>query len=329
MKILIVLKAIIPVHLYGGIERVIWDLGKELVQLGHQVTYLVKRGSYCDFAEVIPIDESIDIIDQILENVDIVHFHFIPSILDKIKKPYLITVHENIITADNFDQNSVFVSKNHAERYGSTSFVYNGLDWDNYIKPDFSKDRTYFHFLGKAAWRVKNVEGAIQVIKKTRAEKLKVLGGVRFNVKMGLRFTFSPRVSFYGMVGGSEKEQLLNSSKGLIFPVRWHEPFGLAIIESLYFGCPVFGTPYGALPEIVKEEFGVLSNNAFELATAIENSDSFNPKLCHEYALTTFNSKNMALAYFEKYQRILSGEKLNKISPKLKEMPKEKFLEWK
>ena len=329
MKILIVHKAIIPVHLYGGIERVIWDLGKELVRLGHKVTYLVKQGSQCDFAEIISIDESQEIIDQIPENIDLSHFHFVPPNLDKIKKPYLITIHENIITTNSFDLNSVFVSKNHAERHGSSSFVYNGLDWENYIKPDFTRERAYFHFLGKAAWRVKNVKGAIQVIKRTQSEKLRVLGGIRFNVKMGLRFTFSPRVSFYGMVGGKEKEELLNGSKGLIFPVRWPEPFGLAIIESLYFGCPIFGTPYGALPEIVGNKFGVLSNSAAELTAAVQNSDKFSPKLCHEYALSHFNSKKMALSYLEKYEKVLSGEKLNEIAPKLRNKSNEKFLEWK
>lgn len=329
MRILIVHRAIIPVYLYGGIERVIWDLGKELVRLGHEVLYLIKTGSHCDFAKVIAIDENIEITNQIPENVDLVHFHFVPPNLEKMKGPYLITIHENIITTNPFDLNSVFVSSNHAERYGSTSFVYNGLNWDNYSKPDFTRERNYFHFLGKAAWRVKNVKGAIQVIKKTKSERLKVLGGIRFNVKMGLRFTFSPRVSFYGMVGGREKEELLNGSKGLIFPVRWHEPFGLAIVESLYFGCPVFGTPYGALPEIVGEDFGILSNSANKLVSAVENTDKFSPKLCHEYALSTFNSKKMALTYIEKYQKILSGEKLNKIAPKLRDISDEKFLEWK
>ena len=53
---------------------------------------------------------------------------------------------------------------------------------------------------------------------------------------------------------------LLNASRGLIFPVRWHEPFGLAVIESLYFGCPVFATPYGALPELVQEVLDKLAD---------------------------------------------------------------------
>jgi hypothetical protein len=43
--------------------------------------------------------------------------------------------------------------------------VHNGLDWDNYEKPDLKKERTYYHYLANAAWRVKNVKGAIDIIK--------------------------------------------------------------------------------------------------------------------------------------------------------------------
>jgi glycosyltransferase involved in cell wall biosynthesis len=329
MKILIVNDTLIPVKLYGGTERVIWYLGKELVKLGHEVTYLVKQGSTCDFAKIIHIDENNDIINQIPNDIHFVHFNFAPVNLHNLKKPYLITIHGNTNDLNMFDLNAVFVSSNHASRYGSSSFVHNGLDWDEYTKPNLSQERKYFHFLGKAAWRVKNVKGAIEVIKNTKAEHLKVLGGTRFNIKMGLRFTFSPRISFSGMVGGSEKDMLLNGSKGLIFPVRWHEPFGLAIIESLYYGCPVFGTPYGSIPEIVKSDFGYCSNEIEKLTNAIENYHLYNPKHCHEYALTEFSSKKMALAYLEKYERILSNETLNAVAPQLKELQTQKFLEWK
>ncbi|MDV7394687.1 hypothetical protein RZS08_25105, partial [Arthrospira platensis SPKY1] len=48
----------IPVLNYGGIERVIWGLGFALCELGHQVTFIVKKGSSCSFAEVIHYDET-------------------------------------------------------------------------------------------------------------------------------------------------------------------------------------------------------------------------------------------------------------------------------
>lgn len=328
MRILIVDNGVIPVRLYGGTERVVWALGKELNQLGHQVTFLVGEGSSCNFARVIHIDRTKEITEQIPEEVDIIHFNFQPKNLEKVNKPYIITVHGNISEPIPLDRNAVFVSKNHAERYNSTSYVYNGLNWDDYTKPDLSIKKEYFHFLGKAAWKVKNVKGAIETIKKTKKESLHILGGVRFNFKMGMRFTFSPRIQFHGMVGGSKKDQLIQKSKGLVFPIRWHEPFGLAITESLYYGCPVFATPYGSLSELVTQEVGFLSNKSAELADAIENVDTYCNKTCHEYARDIFNSKVMTQAYLKKYEQVLSGNSLNEKNPQLVKIQQEKYLDW-
>lgn len=328
MKILIVNTGIIPVHLYGGTERVIWGLGKELVHLGHDVSFLVKQGSYCDFATVIPIDNNKSLIEQITDAYDVIHFNFHPKNVERINIPYVITQHGNSNSLNELDRNTIFVSENHALRYNSDSYVYNGLDWSEYSIPELKNKRNYFHFLGNAAWRVKNVSGAIEVIKKTKTERLKVLGGVRFNFNMGIRFTFSSKVSFVGMVGGNEKDQLLNGSKGLIFPVKWHEPFGLAIIESLYYGCPVFGTPYGSLPELVKEDVGFLSNRSVDLAEAISNVDNYSRETCHEYAKNEFNSQRMATQYLRKYDMVISGKSLNTNPPKLSQIQEEKWLKW-
>ena len=327
MNILIVNPGIIPAIKYGGTEKVIWYLGKELTKMGHQVTFLVARGSHCDFASVAFFDDQKTISGQIPPDTDIVHLTFNPS--EPIEKPCIITIHGNCNDFREFDLNSVFVSKNHANRYGSESFIHNGLDWDDYGRPDLLNKRNYFHFLGKAAWRVKNVEGAIEIINATKQERFKVLGGNRLNFKMGFRFTVSSRIDFCGMVGGVKKNLLLQGSKGLVFPVRWNEPFGLALIESLYFGCPVFGTPYGSLPEIVTDEFGVLSNSSEILSKEIEQADRFSRQRCHEYARDLFNSKKMAELYFEKYLIVLNGKKLNGFPPKLITKQTEKLLDWK
>lgn len=328
MRILIVYEGKIPVQLYGGIERVIWGLGKELVQLGHSVSYLVKSGSYCDFAKVIFIEQNKTITEQIDDSYDVIHFHFTPPDISKLNKPYIVTVHGNSNNFVELDCNSVFVSENHAHRYNSESYVHNGLDWNEYPKPELQNLRTYFHFLGNASWRVKNVAGAIKIIKKTRSERLMVLGGVRFNFNMGIRFTLSPRIRFAGMVGGSEKYKLLNGSKGLIFPVKWHEPFGLALIESLYFGCPVFGTPYGSLPEIITKEVGYLSTRSDDIAEEIMNSNNYSAIRCHEYAAEKFNSNRMTLEYLKKYEEVMSGKSLNLRAPKLIKIQEQKWLDW-
>ena len=316
MNIVIIHNSKIPAEEYGGIERVIWYLGAELAKMGHKITFLVKPGSECTFANLKILNPSISINKQIPVNTDFVHFHFNPN--EMIDLPHLITVHGNLPSETLFFPNTNFVSKNHALRYGANAFVYNGLDWDDYGKPDFIGKGNYVHFLGKAAWRVKNVRGAINIAHHNKTE-IKILGGTRFNLKMGFRFTTSKWASFYGMVGGKEKLDLLKHSKALIFPVLWHEPFGLAIIESLYFGCPVMGTKYGSLPELITEGVGFLSNSVQELIAEFKNMGDISPKICHEYAADNFNSKIMTKNYLSLYEKILNGEKINSSTPQFVE----------
>ena len=118
--------------------------------------------------------------------------------------------------------------------------------------------------------------------------------------KTGIRDTWSPRIHFHGMVDDAKKRTVILRSKGLVFPVTWHEPFGLAITESLYMGAPVFGTPYGSLPELVPPEVGFLTNSEPEMAERMKSANSFSPRTCHEYARDMFNSGVMAEAYLKK-----------------------------
>ncbi|NMH28388.1 glycosyltransferase family 4 protein [Flavobacterium sp. SE-s28] len=295
------LKTRIPSLLYGGTERVMWYLGNELVKMGHSVTFLANEGSSCDFAKVLIYDPGLALEDQIPADTDIVHVND-DYFTEDISKPFIVTIHGNPET-ETPPKNAVFVSKNHAERYASDSYVYNGLDWNAYQKPNLESQRSYFHFLGNAAWKVKNVKGAISIISKSKTEKLYVMGGTRWHPNT---FTFSNKISFLGMVDDVKKAQVMNHSKGLLFPVTWNEPFGLAIIESLFYGCPVFGSTYGSLPELVREDVGLLSNSEEELSRAILNADSFSKSRCNEYVVEAFNSRKMALAYLEKYEAVLN-----------------------
>lgn len=325
MHVLIVYKGLIPVYKYGGTGRDIWYEGRELLKLGHKVTYLVGAGSSCDFANVIYCNPVEPLEKQIPYDVDIVHFHFNPE--EHINKPYMVTIHGNGLKNELFDINTVFVSRDHARRHGSDAFVYNGMDWDDYGEVDLKSRCDYFHFLGNAAWRVKNLKGAINVVTYA-GEKLMVLGGTRLNFRMGFRFTTNRNVKFAGFVGGKKKFKLLRYSKGLVFPVLWNEPMGLAIIESLYYGSPVFGTPYGSLPELIPADVGFLSNSATALSNALLNVDDFSRKRCHQYAVETFNSRKMTEKYLVLFEKILNGEKLNPQRPQTIELSTEKLLPW-
>ncbi len=319
MNIAIAVVQRIPVITYGGTERVVWCLGRELKRLGHNVKFLAPESSERYFAPIIRLDAAAPLAPQIPEGTEFVHFFF-DFEPQEIPVPYMITVEGNSVTYPN--ANMAFVSRDHARRHGSECYVYNGLDWDDYGPADLERPREYYHFLAKAAWRVKNLRGAIRTASKVRGgNRLVVMGGTRLNVKMGFRFTASPKVSFRGMVGQDEKARVMNRSKGLLFPVRWHEPFGLAIVESMWYGCPVFATPYGSLPELVPDDTGFLSADSGELARAMTDA-AFSPARCHEYARDLFNSRTMAERYLEKYETVSNGRTLNAVPPRRCELEK-------
>ncbi|MCF8332317.1 MAG: glycosyltransferase [Bacteroidales bacterium] len=296
--------SIIPVFKYGGTQRDIYAQGKELAKLGHKVSYLVKKGSNCPFGEIIAYDPQKTLDEQIPIDTDIVHFHDRPD--ETIKKPYIVTVHGNGKPGETYDINAVFVSKNHAYRHNSKRYVYNGLDFDLLGKPNLDHPRKHLLFLAKASRKIKNLKGSIEITKKA-GKKLAVVGGKKLNI--------DPQIKYYGMLGGEEKNRMIQNSEALLFPVLWHEPLGLAILESLYFGCPVFGTPFGSLPELISSELGFISNSKSELTEAIKNSGSYDPVKCHQFVADNFSARKMTENYLQLFEEVLNGHDLNPVQP--------------
>jgi glycosyltransferase involved in cell wall biosynthesis len=311
MHVAIAFDRIVPAHGYGGMERIAWWLGKALARLGHAVTLVVPPGSRSDFARVAAYDQARPIVDQIPRDVDLVHDFLLRT---DYPVPAVTTLHGNTAPGTVLPRNTVFISHNQALRHGGTVVVHNGIDPEEYGPVDWAAPRSKLLFLAKASWRVKNVQGAIRIAHGA-GRRLVVAGGHRISLNMGFRVTLDPRVRFLGMVGGEDKHRLLNRSAALLFPVRWHEPFGIAILESLYFGLPVFGTTYGSLPELITPEVGTLANSESALVEAVKGLERFDGRRCHEYVLETFSADLMALRYLELYRRVLDGEALHDEAP--------------
>ncbi len=307
MRVVIVAGSILPALHYGGTERVLWWLGRKLSQLGHEVTFLSAPGSRSDFANVQVFDPKRPLSGQ-LPPCDVVHLNGAWS--EAPSQAHVLTLHGNMNVGDRLLPNTVFVSGDHARRHGGEVFVHHGLDVDAHPPPRLDAKKDHLIFLGKAAWRVKNVRGAIRITKRAR-RKLVVAGGYRFNRNMGLRITLDRHVSFMGMVDDERKRRLLSESRALINPVLWDEPFGLAMIEALYHGNPVIGTPFGSLPELVQPDVGFLSESESELTDAVRNLEVFHPSRCHEYVCDAFNSTRMTQDYVRLYERVVAGESLH------------------
>lgn len=316
MKILHILltRMPLPPPKYGGTERVLWALGLAQSDMGHQVRYLLKANAN-HRPDVQVYDEHKSFDEQIGNWADIVHFHW--PYEGELNTPFVCTEHSNCEIEKEFAINTIYLSSKHAENNHATCYVHNGLYWASYGEPNFSP-KNYVHFLAKASWRVKNLQGAVRIAKQAHIP-LHVLGGHRLNIRRNPYCYLSPNIRFHGMVGGEQKNQLIANSKGLIFPVLWHEPFGLAVIESLYLGCPVFATPFGSLPDIISQDnLGVLSDQYAVLAQAVEHIDRFDRRACHEHAKQYFSHTAMAKAYQQCYEKVLAGETLNPTPPRSK-----------
>lgn len=323
MKILFEHPEKVPVKNYGGTERILIWLMKELTKLGHKV-YLIGHPE-SDVSNIgvtlIPKPRGIkDFRSYIPKDVDIIHLFTDPKY--EFDRPLIATLHGNGQIGERFHKNTVFLSKKHAANHNSDVFVYNGIDLDEYPfnrKKNLSWEN--FLFLAKASWKVKNLNHCLLACKSLK-KHLHVAGGTRIN--------FSPYIHYYGLVNQKKKLDLFEKCDALLWPVRWHEPFGIAVIEAMAMGLPVVSSKYGSLPELITPEVGILCENLSEFKEAIaKESKKFDPIILHHYVAEKFTSKIMAENYLKLYEKVLKNGWLNSETPRYlsKEDP-QKLLEF-
>ncbi|MBY0369302.1 glycosyltransferase [bacterium] len=303
MRVVLIHEAQLPVTAYGGTERVVWWLSKGLSEQGLEVTLAALPGTQCEWAEVVYPDFRRPLEPQ-LPGYDVYQYFNTPEF--RPERPYAVNIGGNGRPGERFLPNTVFVSQDHARRHGAECFVHNGLDPSEYVFQE-RKNRSLL-FLAKASWKVKNVTGAQRIARSARWP-LEVVGGERWLLK-NWRGT-----QWLGMLGGRPKAEAIARNAGLLFPVLWNEPFGLAVVEALVSGTPVLATPWGSLKELVPAQVGRLCASEREFREAVANLGDFKAKDCRDWALAHFTYTQMAAGYRKLYERVLQGVALNSREP--------------
>lgn len=291
----------LPVEGYGGAQRVVVALVRALAALGHRVTLLAQPGTRVpEASRVVAVppkilkDSGADLTPLIPDGADILHAHF-PLKKGPRSLPFVQTLHSNLKPGSPVPPNTIFLSRDHARRHGSTAFVYNGLDPAEFI---FRRRKEQWDlFLGKLH-SAKGYHWAVEAAKRT---------GRRLIVAGGWRPSFAGAIKYVGEVDGKRKRVLLARARCLWMPVLWDEPFGLTTIEAFFSGTPVLGTRRGALPEIVTPEVGALADTLDELIEAGETIAQREPAACRARADRYFTHLQMAEEYVRIYQSVLSG----------------------
>lgn len=298
MHVALFYHGLVPVDGYGGTERVVVWLARGLAELGHRVTLIAGRGSRVPEATVIGVDpiaaagHDFDVRPLLPRGVDVLHAH---RPLPPAEVPTLWTLHGNEgPDPRRYPPNMVCLSRDHAARHGTPTFVYNGLDPREYRFSAAKGEADLF--LG----RLRTVKGWRWAIRGARraGRALVVAGGRRVSLRRSLRFV--------GEVKGVRKRDLLAEARCLWMPAQWDEPFGLTLIEALVSGTPVLGTRRGALPEIVTPEVGALGETLDELVALRPTLEAIDPAACRTRVERHFTHRTMAEGYLALYREVVA-----------------------
>jgi glycosyltransferase involved in cell wall biosynthesis len=327
----------VPPKFYGGTERIVAYLTDALVAMGHQVT-LFASGDSATRASLEPawpqalrleptIRDHIAPLIAMLETVarragefDVVHLHcdYIGyPVLRRTGVPFLATLHGRLDLPELKPLYSVFsdvpvVSISDAQRgplpearYIAT--VPHGLPEGLLLAG--SGAGGYLAFLGRISPE-KAPDRAIRIAARA-GMKLKIAAKVDrvdqeyFKQEIEPLLT-QPHVEFIGEIAEHQKAEFLGNASGLLFPIAWREPFGLAMIEAMACGTPVVAMRNGSVPEVVDEGVtGFITSSEAEAATAAVRLPELDRVRIRKVFEKRFTAQRMAKDYVSLYQRLI------------------------
>lgn len=94
------------------------------------------------------------------------------------------------------------------------------------------------------------------------------------------------------------KVEIVGRSAGLLFPIRWDEPFGLVMVEAMACGTPVIAFDRGSVPEVVEHGVtGFVVSDLEAMVTAVTKLAGLAPTACRERVRQLFSVSAMASGY--------------------------------
>ena len=115
-----------------------------------------------------------------------------------------------------------------------------------------------------------------------------------------------PDAVYLGEVPHEHKLELLSQARALLFPIRWNEPFGMVMLESMACGTPVLAFPEGAVPEVVEDgKTGFLCEDETAMADALGRVDQLSRADCRASVEGYFSTERMVADHIELYRELL------------------------
>lgn len=340
MKIAIIVNPLIPVppEKYGGIERIVYLLIRELIQDGHEVVLFAHKDSHAGcrlvsyresafytFMDLMCINlrmssilfRKFDLVHTFgrMSNIAVLMPAKIPKIVSYQLPPTLTQIKKAMRLAYPGSLFFTACSEHIAEEirpYGTVETIFNGVDPRDYQFKDQVKPDGPLVFLG----RIQHEKGtaiAIQIALETK-RKLIIAGNIpaeqhhqQYFAEKVQPWIDGKQIQYIGAVNDVEKSVLLGEAAALLMPVQWAEPFGIVMTEALACGTPVIGFGLGAVPEVVENGVtGFVCDSIEEMISAVYALPTLNRGVCRESVEKKFSAAVLGRQYIALYKRVVS-----------------------
>ncbi len=345
LRVLLIMDPLIPVppRAYGGIERVVADVGAELLARGHEVTLWAGPGSQ--------LESRVETFGKIGEwtrwssfrnltqlawrfrrrrgRFDVIHnfgrlAYLLPVLRWNVPKvqTYMRTVrpaniarmHRMGARALHFTAVSKAIRDTGAPGGGPWSVIYNCAPTDQFeavTRTDWREAPLVF--LGRLE-RCKGAHTAIEVAQRT-GRRLTIAGNLSTLPEEQEYFEreIEPRldgrlVQYVGEVDNRAKQELLGGAACLLLPIEWREPFPVVLPEALLCGTPVIAFRRGGVPEGIDHgRTGFVCDTPDEMAECVGRLGEIDRATCRAEAERRFSPAAITAEYERLYRDLRSS----------------------
>jgi len=331
----------VPPKLYGGTERIVSYLTEELVSLGHEVTLFASGDSRTSArlesmsARALRLDPNIrdtlaphivmlEKLAQCADDFDVVHLHVDYlgyPIMKRTGVPFVTTLHGRLDLPELQPLYSLFedvrvvsISQSQREPLPAANYiatVHHGIP-ENLLQLG-AGNGGYLAFLGRISPE-KAPDAAIRIAARA-GMTLKIAAKVDKVDEAYFAEQIEPllheaHVEFIGEIGDHQKSEFLGNAAGLVFPIAWREPFGLAMIEAMACGTPVIAMRNGSVPEVIDEGLtGFIVEDEDQAVDAAKQLRSLDRSKIRETFEARFTARRMAEDYVSIYRGLIARQR--------------------
>jgi glycosyltransferase involved in cell wall biosynthesis len=147
------------------------------------------------------------------------------------------------------------------------------------IEPNFESG-DYYIYAGRLA-EEKGIHLLLETFK-NNSRKLIIVGDGPLKNIVESYAAENKNIIYRGKLSLDKIYELIANAKALIFPSKWHEPFGRTIVEAFAHGTPVIASSLGGIKEIIQHEHNGFLFNPFQKEDLLKTILHFESIKCNK-----------------------------------------------